>query len=94
MNKYEEIANEIIDDVCEVVEKQHPELNLKTEYAKESDVEEPAVIVGVQYYDLESNIADKIKEFVMKKNKEKPKTAEEIKQEIRDAEIISRAREK
>ena len=69
MNKYEKLANELIDEVCEVVEKQHPELNLKTEYAKESDVEEPAVIVGVQYYDLEDSIATKIKEFV-KKNKD------------------------
>ena len=69
MDKYEELANLIIDDVCEVVEQQHPELNLKTKYAKESDVEEPAVIVGVQYYDLEDSIANKIKEFV-KKNKD------------------------
>ena len=28
----------------------------------------------------------------MKKNKEKPKTAEEIQKEIRDAEVINRAR--
>ncbi len=63
MNKYEELANEIIDEVCEVVEKQHPELNLKTEYAKKSDVENPAVIVGVQYYDLEVCIANKIQKI-------------------------------
>jgi len=64
MDKYEELANVIIDEVCDVVEAQHPELNLKTKYAKESDVEEPAVIVGVQYYDLEDSIVNKIKEFV------------------------------
>ena len=70
MNKYEELANEIIDDVCEIVEEQHPELNLNTEYAKESDVlEDPAVIVGVRYYDLEDRIASKIKEFVKKSKK-------------------------
>ena len=63
MNKYEKLANEIIDEVCEVVETQHPELNLKTEYAKESDVEKPAVIVGVQYYNLEDSIANKIYNF-------------------------------
>ncbi len=66
MNKYEELANEIIDDVCDVVDIQHPELNLETEYAKESDVENPAIVVGVQYYDLEDKIATKIKEFVKK----------------------------
>ncbi len=64
MNKYEELANQIIDDVCEVVETQHPELKLKTKYAKESDVQDPAVIVGVQYYNLEDDIANKIKKFV------------------------------
>jgi len=69
MNKYEELANEIIDDVCEVVETQHPELKLKTKYAKESDVENPAVVVGVQYYHLESEIADKIKQFVKNQKK-------------------------
>lgn len=69
MNKYEELANRMIDEVCEVVEKQHPELNLKTEYAKESDVEEPAVIVGVQYYDLECYIADEIKKFIKNQKK-------------------------
>ena len=26
MDKYEELANRIIDDVCEIVESQHPEL--------------------------------------------------------------------
>ena len=69
MNKYEELANEIIDDVCDVVTIQHPELKLKTKYAKESDVENPAVVVGVQYYDLECEIADKIKKFVKKQKK-------------------------
>lgn len=67
MNKYEEIASEIIDEVCEVVEEQHPELKLNTEIAKESDVtDSPAVIVGVGYYNLESEIAEKIKKFCKK----------------------------
>jgi len=61
MDKFEELANIIIDEVCEVVENQHPEINLNSEEAKESDVESPALIVGVQYYDLESSIADKIR---------------------------------
>jgi len=63
VTKEEELANEIIDEVCEVVESQHPEINLNSEEAKESDVENPAVIVGVQYYNLECSIADKIKRF-------------------------------
>ena len=69
MDKYEELANRIIDDVCDVVERQHPELKLKTRYAEESDVENPAVVVGVQYYDLENSIANKIKKFVKKQKK-------------------------
>ena len=63
VTKYEELASRIIDEVCEVVESQHPEIKLKTKYAEESDVENPSVIVGVQYYDLESSIASKIKGF-------------------------------
>jgi len=66
VNKYEELSAEIIDEVCEVVEEQHPELKLKTKYAKESDVDNPAVVVGVGYYDLEDNIANKIKKFCKK----------------------------
>ena len=61
MDDFEELANSIIDEVCEVVEIQHPEINLNSEEAKESDVESPALIVGVQYYDLETSIADKIR---------------------------------
>ena len=68
MDKYEKISMEIIDSVCEVVENQHPEIKLKTKYAKESDVEEPAVIVGIGYYNLEDSIACKLKKFV-KENK-------------------------
>lgn len=64
MNKYEELANLIIDKVSEVAEQQHPEINLNSEYAKESDVlDSPALIVGVAYYNLESEIAGKIKRF-------------------------------
>jgi len=63
MDKFEELANIIIDEVCEVVESQHPEINLNSEEAKESDVESPALIVGVQYYDLETSIANRIRRF-------------------------------
>ena len=61
MDEFETLANEIIDEVCEAVEEQHPEIILKTKYAKESDVEDPALIVGIKYYDLESHIAEKLK---------------------------------
>ena len=61
MDRFEELANIIIDEVCEVAESQHPEIKLKTKYAKESDVESPALIVGVQYYDLETSIANRIR---------------------------------
>lgn len=72
VTKYEELASEIIDDVSKVVESQHPELKLHTKYAKESDVlDNPAVIVGIGYYDLESHIADRIKEFVKEIKREK-----------------------
>jgi len=70
MNKYEELANSIIDRVSDVVENQHPEINLNTKIAKESNIESPAVICGVSYYDLESEIAEQIKQFC-KKQKEK-----------------------
>jgi len=64
MDKYEELANRIIDDVCDIVEKQHPEINLNSKEAKECGIEEPAVIVGVDYYNLEDDIACAIKEVV------------------------------
>ena len=61
MNKYEELASEIIDDVCEIVEEQHPEIKLNTKISKEAGIDNPAVICGEQYYDLELKIADLIK---------------------------------
>ena len=65
MNTYEKLASELIDDICEVVEKQHPEINLNTEQAKEIGIpkDEPAVIIGEDYYNLEQEIANKLKEF-------------------------------
>jgi len=64
MNKYERIASRIIDRVSDVVEAQHPELNLNTEIAKESNIDNPAVICGVAYYDLEVEVAEMIKKFL------------------------------
>jgi len=68
MNKYERIAARIIDRVSDVVEAQHPELNLNTEIAKESNIDSPAVICGVAYYDLEVEIAGMIKKFWFDQN--------------------------
>jgi CheY-specific phosphatase CheX len=62
MNQFEELANEIIDEVSDVVEMQHPELKLNTKIAKEAGIESPAVICGDGYYRLEVQIAEKIKE--------------------------------
>jgi hypothetical protein len=62
-SKYEELANEIIDRVSDVVEIQHPEINLNTKIAEESGIEDPAVICGETYYSLEGEIAERIMEF-------------------------------
>lgn len=67
MDKYEELAANIIDYVCDVVETQHPELNLKTPIAEECNIEDPAVICGDAYYSLEQDIAGLIKKFATKK---------------------------
>lgn len=56
MDRYDELAAEIIDDVCEIVEEQHPEIKLHTKETKEADIENPAVICGGQYYSLEDEI--------------------------------------
>lgn len=69
MNKYEELANEIIDLVSDIVEEQHPELNLNTKTAKECGINSPAVICGSDYYDLEQEIAGMIKKFADKEKK-------------------------
>lgn len=66
MNKYEEIAADIIDMVSDVVEIQHPEIKLKNNLTKEIGIENPAVIVGDGYYNLELEIASKIKNFKLK----------------------------
>ena len=66
MQKYEELANIIIDYVCDIVKEQHPEINLNTEIAKESGIENPAIICGEGYYTLEQEIARIIKKFVDK----------------------------
>ena len=60
MNKYEELANEIIDEICEIIEEHY---QIKPKNITDDEIENPALINGTIYYDLESSIADKIKEF-------------------------------
>ena len=66
VTKYEEFMANVIDEVCDLVEDQHPELNLNSKEAKESEIDSPAVICGVPYYNLEGQLAEKLKRFVKK----------------------------
>ena len=62
MNKYEKLANEIIDAVSRIVMDNY---NIKPKLFDEgSGLENPALINGVVYYDLECQIADKIKRMM------------------------------
>jgi len=58
MNKSEELANEIIERVCGVIEENYPEI--KPRSITDDDIENPSLINGTIYYDLESEIAGKI----------------------------------
>ena len=60
MDKYEELASEIIDIVSELIEKHY---SIKPKNITEDIIENPALINGTVYYDLESEIADKIKKL-------------------------------
>ncbi len=59
MNKEKELANEIIDDISELIEEHYPEI--KPKCITGDEIENPALINGTIYYDLECKIADKIK---------------------------------
>ena len=64
MDKFEEIANEIIDDVSDVIEEHY---GVEPKHITDDDsIESPALINGTVYYELESHIADKIKEKALK----------------------------
>ncbi len=60
MDKYEELANEIIDRISDVIEENYPEIKPKC-ITDDDSIENPALINGTIYYDLESEIADRIK---------------------------------
>jgi hypothetical protein len=62
MDKYEELANEIIDRISEVIEEHYPEIKPRC-ITDDDSIENPALINGTIYYDLETEIAEKIKEL-------------------------------
>ena len=64
MNIYEEESNEIIELVSSVIEEHY---GIEPKNITDDDIESPALINGTIYYDLESAIADKIKNLVEKK---------------------------
>lgn len=66
MDKYEQLANTIIDEVCDVFLELYPDIPVKQEFLDETP--DAHHIYGTAYYDLESSIADKIKKFGRKKH--------------------------
>lgn len=68
MDKYEELANEIIDRISDVVEENYPELKPRC-ITDDKSIESPALINGTTYYDLEDEIANMIKKFCKKAKK-------------------------
>jgi len=62
MDKYEKLASEIIDNVSELIEKHYPEIKPK-HITDDDSIENPTLINGIIYYDLESEIAEMIKEL-------------------------------
>jgi hypothetical protein len=63
MDKYEELANDIIDRVSELIEEHYPEIKPRC-ITDDDSIENPALINGTIYYDLETEIAEKIKELM------------------------------
>jgi len=62
MDKYEELANEIIDNISELIEKHYPEITPKC-ITDDDEIKNPALINGTIYFNLECEIADKIREL-------------------------------
>jgi hypothetical protein len=67
MNTFEEIANKVIDEVCDVFLELYP-TEVKQEFLDEC--ESAAHIYGEAYYTLESRIADIIKSSMLDKLEE------------------------
>jgi len=52
-----DMAMDLINMVEDRVKMQHPEINLKTSFAKDAELEDPdALVVGDDYYELEDDI--------------------------------------
>ena len=62
MDKYEELANEIIDEISDIIEENYPEIKPRC-ITDDKSIENPALINGTIYYDLECRIADKIRDL-------------------------------
>ena len=56
MGRYEKLGCEIIDDVIDAILEQNPEIDT-------TDKEGDTLLYGEAYYDLESSIAERIREF-------------------------------
>ena len=63
-NTKEELACNIIDMVSELIEEHY---DIVPKCLTDDDIENPALINGTIYYDLEDEVVDKIKEFIEKK---------------------------
>jgi len=60
MNKYEKLANEMIEKISEIVEDKY---NIKPKNLTDDEIENPSLINGTIYYDLESEFAEKIEKL-------------------------------
>lgn len=59
MDEYEEMAADIIDIVLEKIEELYPELKPKKEFLDES--EDASILYGEVYYDLEDEVANRLR---------------------------------
>ncbi len=62
---FRETAADIIDEVIEAIQQEHPDIKSKKEFLEESP--DAAILYGESYYNLESSIEDQLREkFVLK----------------------------
>jgi len=62
MDRYEELACEIVDDVIDAILERNPEIDTT---GKEGNT----LLYGDAYYDLESSVADRIRELSRKERR-------------------------
>jgi hypothetical protein len=63
MDRYEELASEVIDDVIDAILEQNPEIDTTGKHGN-------TLLYGEAYYDLESSIADRIRDSAVKRGGE------------------------